>query len=208
MCSSFSNMNVEEKEKEVRRHQLCRNCLRKGHFAKDCSSSSTCRKCRNRHHTQLCASEGSNSSKPKASESNFPSHSAEQSSTPTVSATAIEPTSYTSAGKGSKNVLLATAVVVLIDDNGVKHAARALLGSGSERCFITEALSQSLVVRRKRISLPIAGIDQSSTQARQMFTSTIRSRTSDFSANVEFLVLPKLTVDLPSASIDTTTGEI
>ncbi|XP_062713201.1 uncharacterized protein LOC134290160 [Aedes albopictus] len=212
MCSSFSNMTGEEKEREVRRLQLCRNCLWKGHLAKDCSSSSTCRKCRSRHHTQLCTSDGSNSGKPKPSEPSTTNHSSsnstEQSSTPTVSASAIEPTSHASTGKSSRSVLLATAVVILIDDNGVKHAARALLDSGSECCFITEALSQSLMVRRKKISLPIAGIGRSSTQARQLLTSTIRSRTSDFTASVEFLVLPKLTVDLPSASIDITSWKI
>ncbi|XP_065091733.1 uncharacterized protein LOC135712696 [Ochlerotatus camptorhynchus] len=208
-CSSFSNLSVEEKEKEVRRHQLCRNCLRKGHVAKDCSSSSTCRKCRSRHHTQLCANDGSNSGKPKP-ESSTVNHSplTDQQSNLTVSATAIDPTSYASAGQSSKRVLLATAVVILVDDTGVQHAARALLDSGSECCFITETLSQSLTVRRKKISLPIAGIGRSSTQARQKFISTIRSRTSDFVATVEFLVLPRLTVDLPSTSIDITSWKI
>lgn len=35
MCPTFSKMHVEDKEKEIRRHQLCRNCLRKGHMSRD-----------------------------------------------------------------------------------------------------------------------------------------------------------------------------
>ena len=52
LCSTFARMSTDEKEKEVRRHQLCRNCLRKGYFVKECQSSSSCRKCRGNHHTQ------------------------------------------------------------------------------------------------------------------------------------------------------------
>ncbi|XP_058840866.1 uncharacterized protein LOC131696336 [Topomyia yanbarensis] len=208
-CSTFSKMPLEDKEREVRRHQLCRNCLRRGHLAKDCSSSSTCRKCQGHHHTQLCASgvnhgKSIDSSASKQSSSQLP----EQQSAPSISATVVERVNYSTSSHGRQCVLLATAVVILVDDNGNQHTARALLDSGSECCFISEALAQTLKVQRKKISLPIAGIGQSSTQARQKFATTVRSRISNYTANLEFLVLPRLTVDLPTASVDITSWRI
>ncbi|XP_062710702.1 uncharacterized protein LOC134288828 [Aedes albopictus] len=212
LCQTFSKLDVAAKEKEVRRHQLCRNCLRKGHQARDCSSSSTCRKCRGHHHTQLCAVENPTTTSSRATESS------QASSTPpavyrdqpkaSVSATVEESTSYTSSSQARKSVLLATAVVKLVDDSGIEHTARALLDSGSECCFITESLSQLVKAQRKKISVPISGIGQSTTYARYKIVASIRSRIGHFSTAAEFLVLPKVTIDLPAASFDISTWKI
>ncbi|XP_065087242.1 uncharacterized protein LOC135708976 [Ochlerotatus camptorhynchus] len=210
-CAVFSKMSVEDKERDVRRHQLCRNCLRKGHQTRDCPSSSTCRKCRNRHHTQLCPTEAPVAVNSRTADAAQPKVSSipvceEQ---PRSSASAVtEPVSCSSSTLKEKSVLLATAVVVLVDDNGTNHVARALLDSGSECCFMTESLAQQMKAKRTKIHVPIAGIGQSSTYARHKLQSTIRSRTCDYSTAVEFLILPKVTVNLPSASVDTSSWEI
>nr|XP_029719809.1 uncharacterized protein LOC109402300 [Aedes albopictus] len=170
MCQPFSKLDVEAKEKEVRRHQLCRNCLRKGHQARDCPSSSSCRKCRGRHHSLLCPGENFvtvNSRTPESSQPPSASHSAPREPPRTsASATVHGPSSHASAGPTRRSVLLATAVVKLVDENGIEHAARALLDSGSECCFITEPFSQLIKAQRTKISIPISGIGQSSTYAR------------------------------------------
>ncbi|XP_058456568.1 uncharacterized protein LOC131433965 [Malaya genurostris] len=207
-CSKFSKLRLEDKEKEVRRLQLCRNCLRRGHMVKECSSSSTCRKCQGHHHTQLCSSvacEQKLSNSP-TSQATF-SQATEQSRLPSVSATLTDLVSHASSSHKSHCVILATAVVILVDEKGNRHPARALLDSGSECCFVTDRLVQSLRVQRKRTFVPVAGIGQSSTNVRQKFLTTIRSRISDYSANVELLVLPKLTVDLPTVSVDSTSWQ-
>ncbi|XP_065075025.1 uncharacterized protein LOC135698823 [Ochlerotatus camptorhynchus] len=203
-------MSTEDKDKEVRRHQLCRNCLRKGHHSKDCSSSSNCRKCCGRHHTLLCHE----SSSPLTSKSVSPQQSklveaSQITDSPTTSASAkiIESVSCSSAGHKQRTVLLATAVIILVDDNGVEHMGRALLDSGSECCFITERFSQRMKAQRRKIYLPISGIGQSSTQAKQKFTSIVRSRVGEYKTSVEFLVLASVTIDLPSTSVDTSTWD-
>ncbi|XP_065090855.1 uncharacterized protein LOC135711831 [Ochlerotatus camptorhynchus] len=212
LCSSFTKLVLEEKEMEVHRHQLCRSCLRKGHHARDCSSSSSCRKCRGRHHTQLCSgknsvAENSRTTESFQSEAPIASTSGEQPKA-SVSATIHEPVSYASSEQLQHNVLLATAVVKLVDDNGTVHHARALLDSGSECCFITETFAQLVKAHRKNISVPISGIGQSSSHARYKIVSTIRSRVSDYSTSAEFLVLPKVTIDLRTASFDTSSWQI
>ncbi|XP_058448896.1 uncharacterized protein LOC131428854 [Malaya genurostris] len=211
-CTLFSKMSLEDKDKEVRRHHLCRNCLRRGHQAKECSSTSTCRRCRGRHHTQLCTSS------PVANSNMKPHNVKDEKSISTdntsiqpsalVSASLVEPASFASASEGRKTILLATAVIIVVDDNGNEHMARALLDSGSECCFVTESFAQSIKVKRRKINLPIAGIGQSSTQARHKLLSTIRSRTGRYSTNLEFLVLPRITIDLPSTSVDVSSWEI
>ncbi|XP_062704266.1 uncharacterized protein LOC134286638 [Aedes albopictus] len=212
LCAVFSKMTIEDKEKDVRRHQLCRNCLRKGHQARECPSSSTCRKCRSRHHTLLCPGEAlpvsANSRTSEAVPPKAPSVPVLQEQ-PRNSASAVSPpVSCASSGLKPKSVLLATAVVILVDDSGVEHAARALLDSGSECCFMTESLAQQFKAKRTKINVPITGIGQSSTHARHKLQSTIRSRVSGYSTAIEFLVLPKVTVNLPSTSVDVSSWEI
>nr|XP_029734311.1 uncharacterized protein LOC115269623 [Aedes albopictus] len=210
LCTTFAKLPIDEKEKEVRRHQLCRNCLRKGHHAKECSSSTNCRKCRGRHHSQLCSeSSTSSTSKPRCPQQPKPTTSpASDPPTTSASATLCETISCASVGQNKKTVLLATAIVILVDDNGVEHLGRALLDSGSECCFVTERFSQRIKAQRKRIHLPISGTGQASTQAKQKFVSTIRSRVGEYAATVEFLVLPRVTIDLPAASINSSTWDI
>lgn len=212
LCGSFSKLSTEEKDKEVRRHQLCRNCLRKGHHSKDCSSSSNCRKCRGRHHTLLCSNESSpqSTSKSVSPQQAKPIEASQVTDSPTTSASAkiVESVNCSAAGHKQRTVLLATAVIILVDDSGVEHLGRALLDSGSECCFITERFSQRMKAQRRKIYLPISGIGQSSTQAKQKFTTTVRSRVGEYCTRVEFLVLPRVTIDLPSASVDTSTWNL
>nr|XP_029727474.1 uncharacterized protein LOC115265663 [Aedes albopictus] len=206
LCGNFSKLSTEDKEKEVRRHQLCRNCLRRGHQSKDCSSSTNCRKCRGRHHTLLCSSDSTSqaTSKHVSPPQQKLTSASPVTDTPINSASAlVEAISCASASHQQKTVLLATAMIILVDDNGVEHVGRALLDSGSECCFITERFAQCMKVQRQKIYLPISGIGQSSTQAKQKFSATIRSRVGEYSTAVEMLVLPRVTVDLPATSVDT-----
>ncbi|XP_062703711.1 uncharacterized protein LOC134286154 [Aedes albopictus] len=201
-CGEFFKMTADEKEQQVRRNRLCRNCLRRGHMAKECPSESSCRKCRGRHHTLLCYAtrpEGSSQSAAVA-HSNQPSSNDEPLSSTPAAHTGI--TSCTSRDKSRTTVLLATAIIVMVDNSGNEHPVRALLDSGSECCFATERLAQRMQISRSRVNLPIAGIGEAATEVRCKFQSTIKSRISDYSATIETFVLPKVTVDLPSISVD------
>ncbi|XP_055590340.1 uncharacterized protein LOC129742466 [Uranotaenia lowii] len=199
-CPIFSKMTFEDKEKLVRRQQLCRNCLRKGHVVRNCSSKNTCRKCRGRHHSQLCSDVPAAAERIKPrTESNAttdPIPTSEASSS--LSAAVHTPVT----GRKFNKVILATAVINLVDDHGNNHLARALLDSGSECSFITESFSQRLQIQRRKVHLSISGIGQSSTLARLKLRTTVRSRISGYSTVVDLLVLPKLTLNLPSTTMD------
>ncbi|XP_055591222.1 uncharacterized protein LOC129743267 [Uranotaenia lowii] len=103
----------------------------------------------------------------------------------------------------AEQVLLATAVVVLEDDFGNQYPARALLDSGSESNLLTERMSQRLKTTRERVEICVIGIGQAATKVKQRIHATVRSRVSEFLRAISFLVLPKVTVNLPTTTVQT-----
>ncbi|XP_055621958.1 uncharacterized protein LOC129765576 [Toxorhynchites rutilus septentrionalis] len=203
-----AGMNVSDREALLRTHALCRNCFRTGHQAKDCQSRFSCRKCKGRHHTLVCFKLGkdggtSTANSGKTSSSNNPiggkgptnsTHVANLASNSMISGTVQQ---Y------SSQVLLATAVVLLDDDDGNQYPARALLDSGSESNFLSIRLSQFLKVNRDKVDISVLGIGQTSTRVNQRIYATVKSRVSNFSRELNFLVLPRVTVNLPTANVNT-----
>ncbi|XP_062541434.1 uncharacterized protein LOC134209466 [Armigeres subalbatus] len=101
------------------------------------------------------------------------------------------------------NVLLSTVVLMVVDCHGREHPARALLDNGSQSNIISERLCQLLRLKRNKISVPVFGVGESSSSANHSVTTTIRSRHSDFEINLGFLVMPRITIDLPVISSPT-----
>lgn len=200
LCDIFSGMTIDEKENLVRNNHLCRNCLRWGHLARNCVSESSCRKCSGSHHTQLCIteSEANNQSASAIEASNYSSGIDRQEESTAYSGI----TSCTSRTITNSSVLLATANIILVDESGHEHHARALLDSGSECSFVTESLAQRMHVRRYSANLSIVGIGQSSTRVQCKIRSTVKSRITDYNTTIEACILPRVTVELPSKSID------
>ncbi|XP_055595459.1 uncharacterized protein LOC129746054 [Uranotaenia lowii] len=99
-------------------------------------------------------------------------------------------------------VLLPTAVLTIRDSCGNTISARALLDSGSQLCFMTERVAQSLKFERCQEYLPIRGIGQLSTCSTQSVSATIVSKHSDYRSTLNFFVLPKVTADIPLKKIN------
>lgn len=218
-CSDFQRMPLPERESVLRNQSLCRNCFKPGHHAKECQSKFSCRHCKGRHHSLVCfrpdkdssarSSMASKSPKPTSprevqdtttARSNAPVNSS--TSTSLVSNMAASDTVTALGSVHSAQVLLATAIVIVEDNSGHRYPARALLDSGSESNFVTERLSQRLKTTRSKVDIKIHGIGQAVTSVKQRIEATIRSRVTDFSQRVSFLVLPKVTVNLPTSSIN------
>ncbi|XP_062715823.1 uncharacterized protein LOC134291718 [Aedes albopictus] len=208
-CNEFQRMTVSNRDGLLRSHGLCRNCFRVGHQAKECQSKYSCRNCKGRHHTLVCFKQ-EKEKEPKVAAvagGNKPSNSKEQqeSNSQVANVAATETAVSAAAHQHPTQVLLATAVVMIEDDVGNRFPARALLDSGSESNFITQRLSQRLQVHRDRVDISVAGIGQAATKVRQRIQAVLRSRVSDFSRELGFLVLPKVTVNLPTTAINTDT---
>lgn len=213
-CERFLEMTLDEKENFIRNQHLCRNCLRRNHMARNCASESSCRKCSGRHHTQLCNSDETtmnshaafpiHSNAPQAPIQMSGNHEVDQSAPASYSGL----TSCTSQNASKNVVFLATASIILVDENGTEHPARALLDSGSECCFASEDFVQRMQIRRYAANMPISGIGQSSTNVRWKFKSSVKSRITNYSTAIEVCILPRVTVNLPTISVDVSSWQL
>ncbi|XP_062704362.1 uncharacterized protein LOC134286717 [Aedes albopictus] len=73
---------------------------------------------------------------------------------------------------------------------------------GSQSNFVSESLCQKLDLKRTRISLPVSGIGQATVNVHYKVNIALASRFGGFEQEIDCLVLPKLTVSLPSRSVD------
>ncbi|XP_065087746.1 uncharacterized protein LOC135709364 [Ochlerotatus camptorhynchus] len=201
-CPAFLKMSLSSRESFLRAQSLCRNCLKRGHLARDCSSKFSCRNCKARHHTLLCEGRSSRNGSPEKTNSGNSGNRNDSSSDPTaVNAASVETASSNTAQLPTSQVLLATAVVVIEDSQGSRYPARALLDSGSECNFISESLSQLMKVASQKVDISILGSGQSGTRVKRKIQAVVKSRVSSYSRPMDFLVLLKVTACLPTSTV-------
>ncbi|XP_062712488.1 uncharacterized protein LOC134289857 [Aedes albopictus] len=119
---------------------------------------------------------------------------------PPTSTNAVSEQTSNSSQTSNANVLLSTVVLMVLDCNGQAHPARALLDNGSQSNIISDRLCQLLRLKRNKINIPVFGVGESSSSVNHSVSATIRSRTSDFEIGLDFLVMPRITIDLPVVS--------
>ncbi|XP_075156162.1 uncharacterized protein LOC142229484 [Haematobia irritans] len=217
-CPKFLNMNVEDKVSYIRRQNLCLNCFAKAHGVKDCKSPHNCFSCGKRHNTLLHrdfnSSQAVRSIPNPGCQVQVPNPHPIQSTVPPTTTNYVntEPISLQPSTSGriqscfashSHHVLLGTALVQ-ITHIGVKYFVRALIDSGSQGSFISERVFNILKLPFQSIDAEIAGLNGvTSAKARKLATFSICPRfTSDFEVDVRALVVPRLSGDLPSTSIN------
>ena len=120
------------------------NCLKPGHFARQCTNMSRCRRCQKSHHTLIHSD----------------SREAEQTEKPSCTTTA-EPATCTSAHAATgfaSNTLLMTCQLLVHSPDGTALKARALLDSASSTSFISDRLTQALQLHKSSRNIKISGI--------------------------------------------------
>lgn len=98
--------------------------------------------------------------------------------------------------------LLATAIVDIINPDGLSKACRVFLDAGSQAHFITENMAQFLKLKFTRVDVSISGVDDLCTNVRYLTHASIKSRFSKFRKSLEFLVVPQISKAMPSTPID------
>ncbi|XP_062714305.1 uncharacterized protein LOC134291054 [Aedes albopictus] len=173
-CPKFEKMSTAERLQVVNEHHLCHNCFRQDHLARNSS-------CSTKPITKQVAITNNSKRSP-------------------TSTNAVTTQTTNSSQTSNANVLLSTVVLMVIDCNGQAHPARALLDNGSQSNIISDRLCQLLRLKRKKISIPVFGVGESSSNVNHSVSATIRSRTSNFEIGLDFLVMPRITIDLPVVS--------
>ncbi|CAL8068951.1 unnamed protein product [Orchesella dallaii] len=190
-CKTFVSATVAERNNLVKKHRLCFNCLRNDHRLSTCKSYSTCRKCQKKHHTMLHLD---NSSRGKGDDSSD----AKNSSSANTGEKEVASHFASEEDNEDTHVLLATAIVKVIDRSGGQQLCRVLLDQGSQASFISEACARNLGLKRQHSNITITGISGGvSASTRGKVNLTLHSTTNDHAIDIHALVLKKVTGWLP-----------
>jgi len=98
-------------------------------------------------------------------------------------------------------VMLATAIVYINDAAGCPQPCRALLDSGSQVNFITDACAQYFGLSKTKCFLPIVGINPMKSNAQRLQPVLMYSRFKSFNISLELHVLPTISNEMPSRLI-------
>jgi len=195
LCKSFLDFSIQDRISQVKRLKLCFNCLRKGHTSTECKSGH-CRKCDKSHNTLLHIDTSIQSNTPR--EETTASQKSDTQVQPTVSNSVVNH----AVSNDNAHKILATAVVYITDKNGKERECVALLDGGSQSNFMTTSLCQCLNLTAVRVNIPVIGINQNKTNAIKSVVTTIKSKHNPYKATLSFLLLPRITDDLPSESMN------
>ncbi len=141
-CAQFKSLSHDRMLSTLKDNNICLNCLRPGHYVRQCRSQHRCRRCRKPHHTLLHV-DTANESGPSTPVADPPAN-------PNI-------TSHAAMGFTS-NSLLMTCCVSIDAPDGSTVKARALLDSASSASFVSERLAQSLCLPRSPLSARISGV--------------------------------------------------
>ncbi|XP_067214199.1 uncharacterized protein [Linepithema humile] len=202
-CQKIRDLSVQARINEVKRLNLCLNCLGKGHTVKSCKAGN-CKRCSGKHNSLLHIEELSDiSSKADASR---PNHSRKDGKAKEETSSLSEPqlvqaiTTYSV--KQPAQVLLSTAIVYIDDNVGNKIEARALLDNGSQSNFISSSLCDRLKLPKRKFNQSVGAIAQAVTRISAATTVTIRSRFNAFSITLSFSMLDEITNNIPLMPFD------
>ena len=183
-CAKFKSLSHERKLSTLRDNHLCMNCLKPGHFVRECKSLHRCRKCQKPHHTLLHMDAKDTPPRENNSTTSQPT-----SSIVTNLATGIP-----------SHMLLMTCQVLVHGPDGLNMQIRALLDSASSACLISERLTQVLHLPRTLQNVRISGVAGLSQAAPlhsivQLDVSPLQVPADKL--NVSAIVVPRVTCDLP-----------
>ena len=182
-CPRFKLMSHEQMMEILKSNNLCINCLRPGHFVRNCKSLHRCKTCQKSHHTLLHI----DSSAPTPTPSNT--------SNPRPKAPIV---ASNAAACLSQNSLLMTCRVLVEVPDGSLVNARALLDSASSASFISERLVNSLCLPRLRQNTTVSGVAGLTHSSLQALTNvTILSPQTNRKFNLTAIIVPRVTCDLP-----------
>ncbi|XP_048485432.1 uncharacterized protein LOC125490391 [Plutella xylostella] len=226
-CQKFLDISLDSKLKLIAENKLCRNCLRSGHAVDDCrfGPCKRCNKKHNSIiHVDDSPSSQSVVTIHAVTEKSVPLRFQESAdrvndpSTVTSFTTCAVPFSDTETNHSSHSqiqahnahthtqavkpvlaqpVLLSTALVEVADVHGRLHTARALLDSGSQRCFITKSFCELLGAQLIQSTHEIRGVGDSVTQCTQTCVIDIKSHVNTYTKTIQCYVLPKITSTMP-----------
>ncbi|XP_075158064.1 uncharacterized protein LOC142231336 [Haematobia irritans] len=204
-CSQFSNLSPTLRFREVKRLNLCLNCLRKGHRLQKCKFG-PCNICQMKHHSLLHIDNNFESlSTPTQANNNInQGHPPSSSQPPQVQTQSTlvssNPTQQFETADGT-NILLATAIVLVKTNSGVFVPCRAILDSASQLNFITTRFVNQAQLKVRNSNIVISGIGEGNILADKSTEILIKSCHSEYSVSFVAVVIPSITEYQPNRNL-------
>lgn len=191
-CMKFKRMSVPERLKFVSKNQLCFNCLAQSHLRINCTSKSKCNTCDKNHHTLLHVIE--NKVKVENNVVTPPS---------TLSPLSPEFESQAHFATKSSQVLLATAQLNIVCQNGKTFVVRALIDPGSQTTFVTENVVQRCRLQKMPTCAIITGLGRTETgRSCSMAKISLQSKINlSMVVHTEAVIMKSLTSTLPPCKL-------
>ena len=101
-----------------------------------------------------------------------------------------------------RRILMATARLEATRCNASLIPIRVLLDSASEANFVTQAAYNKLGLKKNRAFEIVTGLNEIENKIHNICEVHVKSRCSNFQASVQYLIVPKITKNLPSMNID------
>jgi Putative peptidase (DUF1758) len=190
-------MKPRERLNQAQILKLCCNCLSTQHSTKNCPSKYNCKICTKRHNPHLHLDDSNRSPTPATSGGSGGQEDVNKSNT----------TSISRFGFG-KNVLLATAVVLVTNARGQPMFCRALLDSCSQPNIITEDCAQRLGLKQVPVRAAVLGLEAKPSEYKSSLTAKVSSRFTEYSTELDFIIMPKITGQQPDFSFETKSWEM
>ncbi|XP_025263732.1 uncharacterized protein LOC112637714 [Camponotus floridanus] len=203
-CDELFKTATSERFKLVREKQHCVNCLKPGHYAKNCKAS-FCKNCQGKHNTILHRETETSSHENKYTETSLVTICSENLSTkaiPTEVSRDEKKVGVYYTQRPASRVVLSTARVYVQDEEDNQQICRALLDPRSQSNLITEKMIRKLKLSCRSEDRDICGVSQSRTRIRKVAQVRLASMHNDFATILECLVLPSITEDLPQKRIE------
>lgn len=199
-CTEFRNMTVAQRNTKAREANVCFNCLRKGHRSNACLSERSCLKCSFKHHTLLHPDSPNFPPQTSVITTNTPDEIPPESTS--SSNALISHVSRCRTFPPVKEVLLLTARVNLVDNNGRPHSCRALLDCASQVCLISQDMANKLGIETWSANTEVFGVTGRQSTSKGMVV-TVKSNYGEYQINIPCLIMPQVSGTIPTRSINT-----
>ncbi|GFQ83587.1 DUF1758 domain-containing protein [Trichonephila clavata] len=110
--------------------------------------------------------------------------------------------SLSNTARENSTVSLSTAVLFVQNCYGDKFKCRVILDSASQINLISSEFATLLKLKREKIYAPVSGINESVQTVKSRVYGTIFNKNESFNAELEFLVIPKITGLTPSVALN------
>ncbi|XP_045475255.1 uncharacterized protein LOC123681087 [Harmonia axyridis] len=186
-CTEFLKLSIKARRNEVKRLRLCFNCLKLNHQVGSCASRG-CKNCGQKHNSLLHmnTTPEENGKDTKHTEIVIKSEEVKPVDNQSSLVSIMSSTDST-------EVLLATVIIDIVDNEGKYIQDRGILDSGSQSNLMTTELAERLKLPTDKVDIPVVGINQGLTHITEITRAKLKSKVNSYQVDLTFLILNIIT---------------